>query len=108
MSASAGIVPGEVPSHLLEDDESQRFSAALGNVTWWTALGRDAATLARLAVSQLPEDTATDPPTVADRRTSARDLLASARARLWTTEKTAWSDGHTMRRTVCVVDAPGK
>ncbi len=108
MSASAGIVPGEVPSHLLEDDESQRFSAALGNVTWWTALGRDAATLARLAVSQLPEDTATDPPTVADRRTSARDLLASARARLWTTEKTAWSDGHTMKRTVCVVDAPGK
>jgi len=107
VSASAGIVPGDLPIEL-RDDESQRFSASLGSVTWWTALGRDAATLARVAADGLPDDAATDPQTVADRRAAARDALASARARLWTTEQTGWTDAHTMRRTVCAVDAPGK
>ncbi|MGA7123879.1 MAG: hypothetical protein WBY94_27500 [Polyangiaceae bacterium] len=108
VSASSGIVPSEVTNGLPEEDELRRFSAALGNVTWWTALGRDAATLARLALRTLPADTATEPPAIAERRTAARDLLASAHTRLWTTEKTTWTDAHTMSRTVCAVEAPSK
>jgi len=108
VSASSGVVPSEVTTNLPEEDELARFSAALGNVSWWTALGRDAATLARLALRTLPADTATEPQAIAERRTVARDLLASAHARLWTTEKTTWTDGHAMSRTVCAVEAPSK
>jgi hypothetical protein len=45
---------------------------------------------------------------VTDRHARARTLLAAARARLWTTEATAWRDDHTMKRTICAVDAPAK
>jgi hypothetical protein len=107
VSASAGIVPVDAGGQMRED-ELQRFSAALGGVSWWTALGRDAATLARVAADQLPTDAATDLRAVADRRGRARDLLASARARLWTTEGVGWTEARTMKRTVCAVDAPVK
>jgi hypothetical protein len=107
VSASAGVVPGGAADETA-DDELQRFSATLGNVSWWTALGRDAATLARVAADQLPKDAATDPRAVAGRRARARDLFASARARLWSTESAGWTDAHTMRRTVCSVDVPVK
>lgn len=108
ISASAGIVPSDASTSLSEGIELQRFSAALGSANWWTALGRDAATLARVAVHPLPADTVSDLATVAERRTEARDLLALARARLWTTEKTGWTDSRTMRRTVCAIEVPGK
>jgi hypothetical protein len=103
-SASAGVVPA-VSSTDPHDDELQRFSASLGTVNWWTALGRDAATLARLAVSTLPTDTVTDPPSISERRQAARDKLESARARLWSTEQAGWTASHTMGRTICTIDA---
>jgi hypothetical protein len=105
ISASAGAVPGGA-SIDARDGELDRFGATLGDLSWWTALGRDAATLARVAVDQLPTDTVTDPRAVTDRRAQARDKLASARARLWSTEGVAWTSGHTMKRTVCTIDAP--
>jgi hypothetical protein len=43
---------------------------------------------------------------VGDRRVRARDGLAAARARLWTTEAAGWSPDRTMKRTICAVDAP--
>jgi hypothetical protein len=104
LSAAAGTVPTGASD--ARDDELERFSAALGDPSWWAALGRDAATLARVAVAQLPTDTATHPQAVIDRRARARDLLTSARARLWTTESTTWTAAHAMRRTVCAIDAP--
>jgi hypothetical protein len=77
-------------------------------VSWWTALGRDAATLARVAVRQLPADTAGEVHEVTARRARARTLLADSRARLWTTESTAWQGDRTMKRTICAVDAPAR
>jgi hypothetical protein len=105
VTASAGVVPYSAAGDA-RDDELRRFEATLGTVTWWTALGRDAATLARIAVRELPVDSASDAHVVTDRRARARDLLGAARARLWTTESTAWTADHTMKRTICAVDAP--
>jgi hypothetical protein len=107
VSASAGVVP-ESAAEDTRDDELRRFAATLGAVSWWTALGRDAATLARVAVRQLPADSASESHEVADRRARARTLLAGSRARLWTTEATAWQADHTMKRTICALDAPAR
>ena len=119
VTASAGVVPERNASDA-RDDELRRFEGTLGDVSWWTALGRDAATLGRAAVARLPTTLATDAREVADRRAQARAALAVARARLWTTEAAGWTaassaadrdasaggGGFFMRRTICVVDAP--
>jgi hypothetical protein len=107
VSAAAGVVPEGASNEPL-DDEQRRFAATLGHASWWTALGRDGATLARIAVRGLPVVPATDPAAVAQRRALARDALAGARARLWSTEATGWNDTHAMRRTVCAIDAPAR
>jgi hypothetical protein len=103
--ASAGIVPASVAEEA-HDDELRRFSASLGGASWWTALGRDAGTLARVAVRQLPSDTVTATAAVAQRRVLARDAMAAARAPLWSTEASGWTDAHAMRRTVCAIESP--
>jgi hypothetical protein len=105
VTAAAGIVPqgaiDETPN-----GELRRFSEALGPVNWWSALGRDAATLGRAALRGLPTTDATDSRAVAERRIQARDALASARARLWSTEASAFASSHTMKRTICAIDVP--
>jgi hypothetical protein len=105
VSASAGVVPQSSA-----DDprarERQRFEVTLGTVSWWSALGRDAATLARTAIRQLPLESVSDPREVSARRARARDLFATSHARLWTTEKAGWMGDHSMKRTVCAVDVP--
>ncbi len=107
LSASAGIIPlggrGDA-----SDDELRGFSDSLGSPGWWAALGRDAATLARVAVDQMPADTATESRAVGDRHARARDLLTSARARLWSTEASGFTDTHTMTRTLCTIAAPSR
>ena len=90
LSARAGVVPEADPRDP-RSDELRRFTATLGPAGWWTALGRDAATLARAALLGLPVDAVSEPRAVADRRTAARGSLASARARLWTTESSGWT-----------------
>jgi hypothetical protein len=104
-SASAGVVPvaalGDVRDELL-----RRFTARLGTASWWTALGRDAATLARVAMKPLPVDTVSDAQTVTARRAQARDALAAARAPLWSTEATGWTQSHVLQRTVCALEVP--
>jgi hypothetical protein len=102
--ASAGLIP-ESSATEARDDELRRFSATLGHATWWTALGRDAATLARVAVGRLPTDEVSAPAAVTQRRVQSRDALAVARARLWSTDASGWGDSHTIRRTVCAVPA---
>ena len=107
VSASAGVVP-ETAAEDARDDELRRFASTLGLVSWWTALGRDAATLARVAVRQLPTGSATEAADVTTRRVRARALLAASRARLWTAESTGWRPDHTVKRTICAVDAPSR
>ncbi len=105
VTASAGVIPeGGTPD--ARDEELGRFTSTLGRASWWTALGRDAATLARLALEQLPTDMVSDARTVAERRTRARELLAAAKAHLWSTEASSWTDVRRMRRTLCAFDAP--
>jgi hypothetical protein len=104
VTARAGIVPvagADDP----RAGEVARFSVALGSLTWWAALARDAATLGRSAVLDMSNDRATTPQAVAERRRLARDRLAAARARLWSTEAAGWSGAHTIERTVCALDA---
>jgi hypothetical protein len=105
--ASAGVIPEGDP-RAARDDELRRFAVTLGRVSWWTALGRDAATLARVAVRSLPTDMATAAAAVAQRRAQARDALLAARGSMWSTEASGWAGAHTMRRTICAIDTPGK
>jgi hypothetical protein len=105
VTVSAGILPRDATGDQ-DDDELRGFSGRLGVVDWWSALGRDAATLARVALNGLPADVVGEAHAVADRRARARDLLASARVRLWSTEATGWSDTRSMRRTLCAMDVP--
>jgi hypothetical protein len=100
VSAQVGVVPATDPRDP-RDEEVHRFSAVLGHAGWWTALGRDAATLARAALLELPTDSVSDAAAVAERRATARDRLAAARARLWTTEAGTWREDRTMKRVVC-------
>ena len=105
VSARAGVVPVIDPRDP-RDEELRRFTATSGQAGWWAALGRDAATLARAALLELPVDTVSEPRAVADRRAVARARLAAVRARLWTTESGGWTAEQTMSRTVCTLEGP--
>lgn len=107
VSAAAGVVPS-VPSGDPRAEEVRRFSAALGAVGWWTALGRDAATLARVALAAMPEGTVSDPKAVATLHATARAGFSGARARLWTSESAGWTPARNIARTVCAVDVPAR
>jgi hypothetical protein len=107
VTASAGVVPaGNALAD--RDDDLRQFSTTLGTLSWWTALGRDAATLARVALNRLPADSAGEPHAVAERRSRARDGLLAARTRLWTTEATSWTSDRALKRTVCAVEVPAQ
>lgn len=105
MTAAAGILP-IVSASILRDSELSRFVAAFGapRLTWWTALGRDAATLARRVVMTLPTDNLTAPDAVAKRRDLAQKALAKLRVRLWSTEARGFDGASTMARTICVLN----
>jgi hypothetical protein len=108
LSASAGVVPIADASEAT-DDELRRFVTIFGGASWWTALGRDAASLARVAIDGLPADVASDTASVAHRREQARDRLVAARARLWSTEAAGWGGAsRTMERTLCAIDVPAR
>jgi hypothetical protein len=104
ITASAGAVPqgpvGEPPS-----SELRRFAAAFGAPPdWWTALGRDAATIARLAVMPQRLGETSSPDGVAALRDAVRAGIGRAEARLWTTDAHGWGGTHAMPREVCVMD----
>jgi len=107
VSARAGIVPDCDPRDP-RADELRRFSSTVGKGGWWTALGRDAATLARTALVGLPVDLVSEPHAVSERRSTAHDRVASARARLWTTESSGFSADRSMKRALCTVDGPSR
>jgi hypothetical protein len=107
VSARAGVVP-ECDARDPRSDEVRRFSSTVGNAGWWSSLGRDAATLARAALLGLPVDLVSDPRAVTERRAAARDRIASARTRLWTTESTGFGPDRTMARTICALDGASR
>jgi hypothetical protein len=103
-SATSGTK--EPPPSTLDPD-IQRFMASFGSTpTWRTALGRDAAILARHAVATLPLDATTDAREIARRRNIVRAGFASARDRLWTTDAQGVDANHSLTRTVRFVDIP--
>ncbi len=107
VAATAGIIPLP-PSSSPPDPraiEVLAMTARLGGrAGWWAALGRDAGALARKALSTLPLDTTTVEPDISRRRVEARDELARARARLWTSDAEGFDGAHVLPRTIRVVD----
>jgi hypothetical protein len=103
---------GEVPvtaasADLVADPEVRAWFAREGAPpSWWSALGHDAAALARVAVATLPLDATTDPKEVGSRRLAARTALAAARAHLWTSDAQGFSPSHDLPRDVKVVELP--
>jgi Periplasmic binding protein len=111
IAASAGLIPVLAPGKKTSalDPDIQRFMASFGSTpTWRTALGRDAAILARHAVASLPLDTTMDAREVVRRRTIVRAEFTVARDRLWTTEAPGVDASHSLARTVRVVDIPAR
>jgi hypothetical protein len=105
LAAGAGVVP--VRAELVPpDSERARFIAAYGasRLTWHTALGRDAATLARRVALTLPSTIAATAEAVAQRRDAARRALATARAKLWSTDARGFDGKNAVTRMLCVVE----
>lgn len=105
ISAAAGVVPLR-PEAMQRDSALARFVAAYGvsRMTWWTALGRDAATIARRAAIALPSSIAATTDAVAQRREHARRGVAAARVRLWSTDARGFDGKNAITRTVCALD----
>ena len=129
ISASAGLIPVVAPQRETQrqrdakrpapataqaaaalDPDVQRFIASFGATpTWETALGRDAAMIARGALARLPLDATDAVPEVARRRKVVRDAIPEVRPRLWTTEAPAIDPAsHRLPRTIRVVDLPAR
>jgi hypothetical protein len=107
VSAQAGVLPAPARGDP-RTDAVRRFSALTGALGWWTALGRDASTLARVAVHALPLDEVSDLRAVRERRSLAKDSLASAKARLWTSESVGFAPDHSLPRAICAVEVPAE
>jgi ABC-type branched-subunit amino acid transport system substrate-binding protein len=107
LAASAGSLPVRLnPDAGTGDPAILRYNASFGAIpTWFTALGHDAALLARQAVSALPTDTTSDSKQVTARRDQVRAALDRARGPLWTSEKDAIDpQTHTISRSVRVIE----
>ncbi len=105
LSAAAGIVP--LRSEAIQRDSALgRFVAAYGapRLTWWTALGRDAATIARRVAITLPSSIAATTDAVAQRRDQARRGVAATRVRLWSTDARGFDGKNTITRSICTLD----
>lgn len=86
---------------------AERPDAAKGSVQpppdWYEALGHDAALLARAALRDFPNGRVDDAAAVRELHARARRALSAARAPLWTSESSGFSEGHVLRRTLTVV-----
>lgn len=67
---------------------------------WYESLGRDAAALARMAVTGMRKGTVTDLKEVAARRVAVQRALESARADLWTTKEKGFGGGRKLSREI--------
>ena len=72
--------------------------------TWFSALGHDAAVLAKVAIRVPPTTRASDLPEVQERHESARAGLADAETDLWSTGARGFSRENTIARPIGVVE----
>lgn len=107
ITVATGAYPLGAPG-VRSDGRIDQYLAATGHPpTWWTALGYDAATLARKAVALLPLDETTNVTELTRRREIARSGVESARATLWTTDAQGFAQAtHSLERTLRVVELP--
>jgi hypothetical protein len=101
-AATAGIVPlalaGGADPRVVDARAMMAQTGAPAG--WWTALGHDAAMLARTAVLPLPPDTATEATEISRRRAFVLRGLMAAHAPLWTSEREGFDLGRTLSRTI--------
>jgi hypothetical protein len=106
VAAASGVIP--LVALKVADPRANEVHAMVerlgGHPGWWVALGRDAGTLARKALSTLPLDTVTADTEISRRRNQARDALVNAHARLWTSDAEGFDSTHVVPRAIRVVD----
>jgi len=108
LGVAAGLLPVDATS-AAKDPKLGIFATQFGSKpTWWTALGRDAALLARKSVQTLPLDRTDNGTEVTRRREIARSGLLEGKGALWTTDAAGFAGDHTLPRTLRVVDLPLK
>ena len=108
LGVAAGLLPVDAAS-AAKDPKLGTFKTQFGTKpTWWTALGHDAALLARKAVQPLPLDATDNGTEVTRRRETARSGLLEGKGALWTTEASGFAGDHALQRTLRVVDLPAK
>ena len=105
VAATTGIVPlslGDSSDPRVVDARAMvaRTGAPAG---WWTALGHDAAVLAKASVASLPADTTGEREEISRRRTVVLHELERARAPLWTSERQSFDKSHALPRAIRVV-----
>lgn len=110
LAVGAGAMPHLEKTQVLRErknpTEIDTFAIRLGAPpTWYAALGRDAALLARRAIRTLPGDRTTKPEEVRKRRDAARDALLKVRANLWTTNASGFTPDHHLPRTLHIYDS---
>ncbi len=108
LALAAGLTPVmETNPERVTDDDVRAYMDRFGaRPTYWTAIGRDAATLARVALDSLPRDTTDDPSAVAARRARVQAGMSTARARLWTSERAGFEGEHVLPRTLRLISWP--
>jgi hypothetical protein len=73
--------------------------------TFWSALGHDAALLARVALRSLPTDRTEEASEVQARHRAASDALASAEADLWSTAARGFGSHSEIARDIAIIEA---
>jgi hypothetical protein len=108
VSAQAGLFPvlTDKPEQMGDIDLASYVSAFGVRPTWWAALGRDAAAIAKRAVSPLPAEGAADQREVTQRRSIVVGGLLATRMKLWTTEAQGFGQDRSIARTIKVVEWP--
>jgi hypothetical protein len=108
MAVSVGVIPVVAARAAdVADPDVRAYMQQFGaRPSFWTALGRDGATLARAAIRALPLDTITNPAAIAQRRSLVQFRVGAATARLWTAEATGFAGGHAIKRKLRVADLP--
>jgi hypothetical protein len=105
MSVHVGEIP--VVGETSTDPEIRAWTEASGGPpNFWSALGHDAAVLARRAVAALPLDATSDAAAVSARRAAAKSALLTATAHLWTSESRGFASAHVLPRILGVEDLP--
>ncbi len=101
--ADALLSPASAPALGLSSGRFPRSTAAAG-MSFYEALGRDAAQLSRAALADFPAQGAVDRDQVVQLHERARRSLEGASVELWTSDARGFGGSHVLPRTLAVVD----